>query len=84
MTTKRTKGFDCVAMKRSIQDRLVAETRGMTHQQELAFYERKAATGSLADFWRVVDAKSAATKGTKAEESPKARSRAAARRPRRT
>lgn len=46
--------MDCVAMKRAAQASLIAETRGMTHAQEIAFYVRLAATGPLADFWRSI------------------------------
>lgn len=45
---KNDLALDCVEMKRSIQGQLAAETRGMTHEQELEFHRRRVAAGSLA------------------------------------
>ena len=32
------KSFDCVAMKRACQEKVYAQTKDMTPQQEIAFY----------------------------------------------
>jgi hypothetical protein len=40
MKTKKT--FDCVAMKRSVQERVYAETRGLTPDQELDYFHKAA------------------------------------------
>jgi hypothetical protein len=34
--------LDCIAMKRSIQTQIAAETKGMTPRQRLAYYTRLA------------------------------------------
>lgn len=58
MKTKRPDpALDAVAIKRAAQAELLAKTRGMTHAEEIAFYEREAATGPLAAYWRRVRAK---------------------------
>jgi hypothetical protein len=56
MTTKKARTFDCVAMKRELQAQLAAETAGMTWDEKVAYYHKKAMTGPLAAFWRKVDA----------------------------
>ena len=56
MKTKKAKTFDCVAMKRELQAKLAAETAGMTWDEKVAYYEKKAMSGPLAAFWRKVDA----------------------------
>ncbi len=38
MTTKKNKTFDCVAMKREAQEAIRAQVRGMTREEEVAFF----------------------------------------------
>jgi hypothetical protein len=38
MTTKKRKTFDCVAMKRETQEAIRARVRGMTREEEVAFF----------------------------------------------
>ena len=53
MTTKTSKfAIDCVAMKRKAQADIAKVTRGMTHEEEIAYYERSASTGAMGEFWR--------------------------------
>ena len=40
MNKKKT--FDCVEMKRKIQAKMYEEIRGMTHKEELEYYQRSA------------------------------------------
>lgn len=56
-TKKADLAVDCVAMKRAAQAKLAEKTRGMTHAEEIAFYEREAATGPMADYWRSIRSK---------------------------
>lgn len=44
MNKKKT--FDCVEMKRKIQAKMYEEIRGMTHEEELEYYRRRAK-----EFW---------------------------------
>ena len=39
---KTNKPFDCVDMKRRVQERIYEETKGMTAEQELAHYHAAA------------------------------------------
>ena len=38
MKTKKTKTFDCIAMKREAQEAIRAQVRGMTIEEEVAFF----------------------------------------------
>lgn len=56
MTTlpeKPTKGksFDCMAFKRAAQAEIYQQIKGMTHEQEIAYFRKAAANGPLAKFW---------------------------------
>ena len=42
--------LDCIAMKRSIQKQIAAETKGMTPRQRLAYYTRLASESPFAPF----------------------------------
>jgi hypothetical protein len=51
MKSKKTKTFDCVAMKRKAQQAIRAQTRGMASKEEVAFFREGAA-----EFERKIDA----------------------------
>ena len=40
MGSKKTKTFDCIAMKREAQKAIRAKVRGMTRQEEVAFFRQ--------------------------------------------
>ncbi len=50
--TKKT--FDAVLAKRKAQAAIYAETKDLTHQQEIEYLNRKVETGPFADWWRKV------------------------------
>ncbi|RJO74022.1 MAG: hypothetical protein C4523_01280 [Myxococcales bacterium] len=45
MKNKDEKTIDCVAMKRRIQEEIYEETKGMTREEEMAYFRRKAKAG---------------------------------------
>ncbi|HNT88517.1 MAG TPA: hypothetical protein PKL84_11695 [Candidatus Hydrogenedentes bacterium] len=47
---KRKKDFDCVQMKREIQERIYEATKGMTLQQRMAYTRKKIAESEFAHF----------------------------------
>lgn len=47
MTAQKKKAFDCVEMKRHAQERIYAETKGLSSEKEIEYF-RKRAEG----FWR--------------------------------
>lgn len=52
MVTKTEKNFDCIAFKRKVQAEIYEETRDMTPQQRIAYFNESARTGPFAKFWR--------------------------------
>lgn len=76
MTTKKAKkGFDCVAMKREIQQQISAEIAGMTQAEELEYYRREAGKGPFGWLWRSADENPKATvtkSGSKKSTPPRA------------
>jgi len=49
--TAPSRGFDCVEMKRRIQARICAETRGMSQDELLAYFRRRVAASRFAPFF---------------------------------
>jgi len=47
---KGTKSFDCVKMKRLIQEKIYRETRGMGEEELLAYFRRRVAESRFAQF----------------------------------
>jgi hypothetical protein len=41
--------IDCIKMKRKIQEQIYRETRGMTLEEELRYFQEKVAKGPFAD-----------------------------------
>ncbi len=48
----RNKTFDCVEMKRRIQERIYEETKNMTPEELSAYFRTRAARGPFGDLWR--------------------------------
>ena len=46
---KSKKGLDCVSMKRSIQEQISKEMKGMSPAQRLAYIKRQVQTSPFAD-----------------------------------
>lgn len=49
--TAPVKSFDCVQMKRRIQEKIYAETRGMGQHELLAYFRRRVAASRFARFF---------------------------------
>lgn len=49
---KRKKEFDCVQMKREIQEKIYQETKDLTRDELVAYFRRHAETGPFADLWK--------------------------------
>ena len=52
MRTSSRSGFNCLALKRRVQARVHAQTRGLSVEDELAWYRRRVAAGPFAALWR--------------------------------
>jgi len=52
MSAKKRKPFDCVAMKRRIQERIYAETRGFGPRELLKYFRTRVASSRFASLLR--------------------------------
>ena len=50
--SKVIKGFNCVEFKNKAQERIYAETKGMTSKQKVEYYHDRANNGRLGEWWR--------------------------------
>lgn len=48
----QNKTFDCVEMKRRIQEKIYEETKDMTPQERVAYFRRRVEQGPFAKLWR--------------------------------
>jgi hypothetical protein len=51
---KVKKGFDALAFKEQAQARIIAETRGMSHAEEIEYFRRSAEEGPMGEWWKRV------------------------------
>ena len=49
---RQKKAFDCVQMKRRIQEKVYEETKDMTPQERIAYLRRRVEEGPFAQLWR--------------------------------
>jgi hypothetical protein len=49
---RNNKAFDCVEMKRRIQERIYEETKDMTHEELLEYFRKRIANSRFASFLR--------------------------------
>jgi hypothetical protein len=54
--TGTSKAFNCVAFKRQAQKDIYQAIKNMTPAQEIVYFEKQAAEGSLGDWWKQVKA----------------------------
>lgn len=47
---KKDKAFDCVEMKRRIQEKIYEETKDMTHEELLEYFHMRIANSRFASF----------------------------------
>jgi len=49
---KKKKKFDCVEMKRRIQEKIYEETKNMTREELVAYFHRRVQEGPFAELWK--------------------------------
>ena len=65
--------IDALALKREVQAKLLKATKGMTREEEQAFYREATRTGPLAEWWARVEAQSKArAEAEPSNDAPKA------------
>lgn len=50
MPKKKKKSFDCVEMKRRIQEKIYEETKDMTHEELVAYFHQRIQEGPFSAF----------------------------------
>ena len=51
-TEKPKKTFDCIEMKRRIQEKIYEETKGMSTEEIVVYFRRRVEQGPFADLWK--------------------------------
>jgi len=46
--------FDCVEFKRKVQAEIYKEIKGLSPEQEIEYFHRRATTGSLGEWWKAL------------------------------
>jgi hypothetical protein len=52
--TRVEKSFDCLEFKDRAQEEIYQEIRGLTHREQIEYYDRSTRTGPLAHWWEKV------------------------------
>ena len=55
---RAAKGFDCIAFKRKVQAEIYAEIKGLSPEEEIAYFRRRPATGPLGKLWKALEPRS--------------------------
>ena len=55
--TKSEKTFDCTQYKRKVQSEIYDEIKGMSHAEEIAYFQRQADSSALGHWWKRVKAR---------------------------
>jgi len=70
---KPGKGFDCVGFKRKAQAEIYAEIKGLSPEDEIEYFRRKAADGPLGQWWKALERNSGVAGGDEASLAETAR-----------
>jgi hypothetical protein len=60
------KGFDCITFKRQAQAEIYEEIKGLSPEEEIAYFRRRAAAGPLGKLWKTLGRRSGAKAGSEA------------------
>jgi hypothetical protein len=52
---KLEKGFDCVGFKRKVQAEIYEEIKGLSPEEEIEYFRRRAADGPLGQWWKALE-----------------------------
>jgi hypothetical protein len=52
--TRAEKAFDCLTYKRRVQSEIYDEIKGLSRQEERAYFQRRAEQGPLGQWWKRV------------------------------
>ncbi|HMD95939.1 MAG TPA: hypothetical protein VKM93_01220 [Terriglobia bacterium] len=57
---KLEKSSDCVGFKRKVQAEIYREIKGLSPEEEIEYFRRKAAEGPLGQWWKALESSSGA------------------------
>jgi hypothetical protein len=60
---KPEKDFDCIGFKRKVQAEIYEETRGLSPEEQIEYFRRRAADGPLGRWWKALERRSGAEAG---------------------
>ena len=70
---KPARGFDCIAFKRKAQAEIYEEIKGLSPEEEIEYFRRRAAAGPLGKWWKALERRSEGTAGPEASPTEAAR-----------
>ncbi|MGD0012237.1 MAG: hypothetical protein ABSE93_27325 [Terriglobia bacterium] len=60
---KPEKDFDCIGFKRKVQAEIYEEIRGLSREEQIEYFRRRAADGPLGKWWKALERRSGAAAG---------------------
>ncbi len=66
---KPRKAFDCVEMKRKIQEKIYEETKDLSREELIDYFRRHAETGPFAELWKKAHQKTHSANPTRRTKS---------------
>jgi hypothetical protein len=60
------KGFDCIAFKSKAQAEIYEEIKGLSPEEEIAYFRRRAAAGPLSKLWKALEPRAETEPGSEA------------------
>jgi hypothetical protein len=60
---KPEKDFDCIGFKRKVQAEIYEEIRGLSPEEQIEYFRRRAADGPLGRWWKALERRSGAAAG---------------------
>jgi hypothetical protein len=60
---KAGKGFDCIEFKRQAQAEIYEETKGLSPEEQIEYFRRRAADGPVGNWWKALERRSGAAAG---------------------
>ncbi|MGB9488157.1 MAG: hypothetical protein WCD04_18835 [Terriglobia bacterium] len=60
---KPEKDFDCIGFKRKVQAEIYEETRGLSPEEQIEYFRRRAADGPLGRWWKALERRSGTEAG---------------------
>jgi hypothetical protein len=63
------RNFDCIGFKRKAQAEIYQETKGLSPEEEIEYFRRRAAEGPLGEWWKTLESRWRSTAGRDASSA---------------